>query len=69
MLVMLAKEGGIDRLSRGYPWQLTFRPKIEWILEHVPAALQTAHNGDALFGNIDTWVIWWLPVGHGGGLM
>jgi glycerol kinase len=24
-------------------------------------------RGDALFGNIDTWVIWWLTGGRNGG--
>ena len=33
-------------------------PKIRWILENVPAARQAAESGAALFGNIDTWLIW-----------
>jgi len=32
--------------------------KIRWILEHVPGAKEKARDGDLLFGNIDTWLIW-----------
>jgi glycerol kinase len=37
--------------------------KIRWILEHFPEARAKAANGDALFGNIDTWLIWKLTNG------
>jgi glycerol kinase len=37
--------------------------KVRWILEHFPDALAKARNGDALFGNIDTWLIWKLTNG------
>jgi glycerol kinase len=42
-------------------------PKVRWILDNVPAARSAAERGDALFGNIDTWVIWWLTGGPDGG--
>src|SRR2546423_1270099 len=32
--------------------------KIRWILDHVPDARGRAQNGELLFGNIDTWLIW-----------
>jgi len=42
-------------------------PKIQWILDHVTGARAAAEKGDLLFGNIDTWVIWWLTGGPNGG--
>jgi glycerol kinase len=37
--------------------------KIAWILDHVEGARAKAGNGDLLFGNIDTWLIWKLTGG------
>lgn len=37
--------------------------KIRWILESVPGARQRARDGEILFGNIDTWLIWKLTNG------
>ncbi len=37
--------------------------KIRWILEHVPDAPAKARDGEILFGNIDTWLIWKLTGG------
>jgi glycerol kinase len=34
--------------------------KIRWILESVPDARARARNGELLFGNVDTWLIWKL---------
>lgn len=42
-------------------------PKIKWILENMPEVQVAAERGEALFGNIDTWVIWWLTGGPKGG--
>jgi glycerol kinase len=42
-------------------------PKVQWILENVDGARQRAQNGELLFGNIDTFVIWWLTGGPDGG--
>lgn len=38
-------------------------PKIKWILDHVPNVRRQAQRGRALFGNIDTWIIWNLTGG------
>lgn len=38
--------------------------KIEWILDNVDGARAKAANGDLLFGNIDTWLIWNLTGGR-----
>jgi len=42
--------------------------KIRWILEHVPDARRLGEAGDALFGNIDTFLVWHLTGGPHGGL-
>src|ERR1700737_4701459 len=42
-------------------------PKIQWILDNVSGARAAGERGDLLFGNIDTWVIWWLTGGPEGG--
>ncbi len=66
----LAKEGGQDRFrpKTGLPIATYFSgPKIKWILDNVPGVRQAAEKGEAIFGNIDTWVIWWLTGGPDGG--
>jgi glycerol kinase len=66
----LAADGGIDRFrSRtGLPLATYFSgPKVRWILENVPAARAAAKRGDALFGTIDSWLIWNLTGGARGG--
>ena len=37
--------------------------KIQWILDNVEGARESAEAGDLLFGTIDTWVIWNLTEG------
>jgi glycerol kinase len=37
--------------------------KIRWILDNVPDARAKARDGEILFGNIDTWLIWNLTGG------
>ena len=44
------------------------RLEIHWILNEVPGARKAAENGDLLFGNIDTYVIWNLTGGIKGGV-
>jgi len=63
----LAKEGGQDRLrpKTGLPLATYFSgPKIKWILDNVPGARRQAENGDLLFGNLDSWIIWNLTGAH-----
>lgn len=67
----LAKDGGQDRFRPkvGLPLATYFSgPKVRWILDNVPEAKAAAERGDALFGNIDTWVIWNLTGGVNGGV-
>jgi glycerol kinase len=57
----LAQNGGQDRLrdKTGLPLATYFSgPKIKWILDHVDGARAKAENGELLFGNIDSWIIW-----------
>ena len=41
--------------------------KLRWILEHVDGVRDAARHGRALFGTMDTWVIWNLTGGPDGG--
>ncbi|SHK16489.1 glycerol kinase GlpK [Paramaledivibacter caminithermalis] len=38
--------------------------KVKWILDNVEGAREKAENGELLFGNIDTWLIWNLTRGR-----
>jgi glycerol kinase len=63
----LAKDAGQDRFrsKTGLPLATYFSgPKIKWILDNVPDARAKAENGELLFGNIDTWIIWNLIGEH-----
>jgi glycerol kinase len=67
----LAKSGGQDRFrgKTGLPLATYFSGlKIRWILENVPGVRATADAGDALFGNIDTFLLWNLTGGPNGGV-
>jgi len=66
----LSKDGGQDRFRSkvGLPISTYFSgTKIKWMLENVPGLRHAAENGDAIFGNIDSWLIWWLTGGANGG--
>ena len=66
----LEQEGGQDRFraTTGLPVATYFSgPKIKWILDNVPGVRQAADAGDAIFGNLDAWEIWWLTGGPEGG--
>jgi glycerol kinase len=67
----LAKSGGQDRFraKTGLPLATYFSGlKIRWILENVPGVRAMADAGDALFGNIDTFLLWNLTGGASGGV-
>ena len=66
----LGSNGGQDRFRPkvGLPLATYFSgPKIKWILDNVEGVRQAAESGKAIFGNIDTWIIWWLTGGPEGG--
>jgi len=65
-----AKEGGQNRFrsKTGLPLATYFSgPKIKWILDSVSGMRDAAKNGRAIFGNIDTWLIWNMTGGINGG--
>ncbi|WP_287156095.1 glycerol kinase GlpK [Chloroflexus sp.] len=67
----LAANGGQDRFRPkvGLPLATYFSgPKIRWILDNVPGAREAAEAGDVVFGNIDTFLTWWLTGGPNGGV-
>jgi glycerol kinase len=37
--------------------------KLQWILEHVHGARAAAERGEAIFGTVDTWLLWHLTGG------
>ena len=62
----LAKRGGQDRFRSkvGLPLATYFSgPKVKWMLENVDGLREAAEKGDAIFGNMDTYVIWHLTGG------
>jgi glycerol kinase len=67
----LAREGGQDRFRSkvGLPLATYFSgPKIRWILDNVPGVREAAERGDAVFGNMDTFLVWHLTGGTNGGV-
>jgi glycerol kinase len=66
----LTKNGGQDRFrpQTGLPIATYFSgPKVKWILDNVDGARKAADRGDALFGTMETWIIWQLTGGPDGG--
>ncbi|HEX8167684.1 MAG TPA: glycerol kinase GlpK [Beijerinckiaceae bacterium] len=66
-----ARDGGKDRLraKTGLPLASYFSGlKLKWLLDTVPEARAKAQAGDALFGTIDSWLVWNLTGGPDGGL-
>lgn len=66
----LVADGGQDRfrVTTGLPVATYFSgPKIQWILQNVPGVQTQAEKGNALFGTIESWLIWWLTGGPDGG--
>lgn len=58
--------GGLDcfRPITGLPLATYFSgPKIRWLLDNIPGLDEAAQSGNALFGNMDTWLIWNLTGG------
>jgi glycerol kinase len=66
----LASAGGQDRFraKTGLPLATYFSgPKLKWILDNVDGVREAAGRGEAVFGTIDTWLIWQLTGGIRGG--
>ncbi len=61
--------GDVIRRKAGLPPATYFSGgKIQWILENVDGVREAAENGDAIFGNSDSWVVWNLTGGPRGGV-
>ena len=60
--------GNVIRERTGLPPATYFSgAKLQWILEHVDGVRDAAARGEAVFGTIDSWVIWNLTGGVDGG--
>jgi len=67
MVAEFAREGGQDRFraKTGLPLASYFSGlKLRWLLDHVSDARAKAEAGDALFGTIDSWLLWNLTGEH-----
>ncbi|MDO5083335.1 glycerol kinase [Arachnia propionica] len=67
----LGGEVGADRYKDrvGLPLATYFAgPKVKWILDNVEGARERAEAGDLVMGTMDTWVLWNLTGGVGGGV-
>ncbi len=67
----LAGEAGPDRFRArvGLPLSIYFAgPKLRWLLDHVPGLRADAERGEALFGTVDSWLVWNLTGGVDGGV-
>lgn len=66
----LAEDGGGDRFRKktGLPIATYFSgPKLHWMLEHIDGLSGAVARGEAVFGTIDSWLIWLLTGGPDGG--
>ena len=67
----LAASDGQDRFREktGLPLATYFSgPKIKWMLDNVAGLRSAAEKGEAIFGNMDSWLVWNLTGGVEGGL-
>lgn len=65
------KEGGLNQFRdiTGLPVSTYFSGlKLKWLLENVEGIREDAEKGEAIFGNIDTFLIWHLTGGTHGGI-
>jgi glycerol kinase len=62
------ERGNVIRCKTGLPPATYFSAgKVQWILDNVDGVREAAENGEAIFGNIDSWLIWNLTGGPDGG--
>ncbi len=58
------KNSEMFRERTGLPLATYFSgPKIKWILDNIKGVREAAEKGDAVFGTIDTWILWQLTGG------
>jgi glycerol kinase len=71
LVASYAAAGGQDRFraATGLPLASYFSAlKLRWLLDELPGARALAEAGVALFGTIDSWLVWNLTGGSDGGL-
>ena len=63
------ERGQLVRRRTGLPPATYFSaPKVQWVLENVDGAREAAERGDAVFGTVDSWLLWNLTGGTDGGV-
>lgn len=63
-----SSKGKVVQEKSGLPPATYFSgAKLQWILENVKGVREAAGRGEAIFGNIDSWIIWNLTGGSDGG--
>ncbi|HEX4833688.1 MAG TPA: glycerol kinase GlpK [Trebonia sp.] len=63
------ERGEVIRARTGLPPATYFSGgKLNWLLENVPGLRADAERGEALFGTMDTWLLWCLTGGPDGGV-
>ena len=70
LVSQFAQHGGQDRFrtKTGLPLATYFSGlKLRWLLDNVAGLREDAERGDAIFGNMDTFLIWHLTGGANGG--
>ncbi len=70
-LAELAKDGGMDRFraKTGLPLATYFSGlKLRWLLNNIKGLREDAAKGEAIFGNMDTFIAWNLTGGIDGGI-
>lgn len=68
IVARLEAQAALLRERTGLPPATYFSAaKLQWILDHVDGARAAAERGEALFGTLDSWVIWNLTGGPDGG--
>lgn len=71
LVAKFEKEGGLNQFRdiTGLPVSTYFSGlKLKWLLENVDGIREDAEKGEAIFGNIDTFLIWHLTGGVQGGI-
>ncbi len=71
LVAAYTRDGGQDRFraQTGLPLASYFSAlKLQWLLDNAPNARVLAEAGEAIFGTIDSWIVWNLTGGPDGGL-
>jgi len=62
---LLTNKAELFKRKTGLPIATYFSgPKIQWLLENVKGLRKVAENGEAIFGNMDSWITWNLSGKH-----